>query len=149
MCGDWQQLKHAHSLPHTEPFRNMSLIYFSAKSSKEAQVQCLQLFPCFCHTNTENKVPINVPACRVNNARSWVNNWSHASYTFCSCLYWIIKGGELLSSGVPQGFSFPAADGDVITFPSASRPVLGIKWHLVVGKSYITVGRMCEWAWVK
>lgn len=76
-------------------------------------------FSCLVWTNTENKVSINVPACKVNNKWSWVNNWSHTSYTFSSSLCWIIEARIVVFWGTP-GFLLPCRGWRCFTFPSTS-----------------------------
>lgn len=115
MCGNWKPIKawaHAHTqktLPQTldrHPPFTCKMISAGVRVTQRNTWDRVVGFPCFRRTNVGNKVPINVPACQVNNAWSRVNNWSHTSYTFSSSLCWIIEGGIVIFWGT-SGFSPP------------------------------------------
>lgn len=126
MCGNWKPIKawaHAHTqktLPQTldrHPPFTCKMISAGVRVTQRNTWDRVVGFPCFRRTNVGNKVPINVPACQVNNAWSRVNNWSHTSYTFSSSLCWIIEGGIVIFWGT-SGFSPPRSRWRCFTFPS-------------------------------
>lgn len=100
-------------------------------------------FSCFCRTNVENKVSISVPASQVNNAWSWVNNWSHTLYTFCSSLCWIIEGGIVIFWGTP-GLLLPCRGLRCFTFSSASNNKEPSVWVYRASPNWAELHRSCS-----
>lgn len=123
----WQNVWHlkaikawARTLIRTQTLpQTLEIISASVRVSQRNTRAAVAGFSCFHRTNMENKVPINVPACQVNNAWSWVNNWSHTPYTFSSSLCWIIEGG-IVFFWCTSGFLLPSSSWRCFTFASVS-----------------------------